>query len=871
MQTHRPFSSNAFKAKHFRKMVLKMKYINNVQIPKINLTYSKSPHETAYHLKKSTSDIIYKSNENLDLLNLMIKSSPNQYNTKKINKKLMVLNPLYIRGTEENLKRPNFNQNTEKVFYKYNLLYGSNTNNLIRAYSPKMRPMSSSINEFNKKMITQNDNNIFVFNEKEIMQLINARCKDIGIKLRDNMIYKFKTFFNSKCRNRYVNLSDCYLGIYSISLIAKFIYNNDRIAKLNLTKNNLGDHGVELLINAIKNSTSLILLNITSNSITYKGGQIIFENLANQQSIIDLNISTIEGSNRNYLTSLGVKNIDNYFNLNWYIETLNLAGNSIKDEGFIQICKGLDCTKNLKKLNLATNDIQYAGLSKGLSLVSSCKIFSLNLSNNKILDSGIKILTNSLQNFPNLNELSLSNCGFEFNGFQYLIKLLSDNKTPINKLNISGNYLKHKNFESISTFLESLPVKNLNISKCSLGNESTFILGECISMNENIKKINISENKISDAGFKSFTSIFATNHNIESFNVSKNLITDVSAKTFITNMKNNHSLKKINFFDNQLSNIMGNLFLEILDTNITLRNVNLLLNKVQVKTMDEINKKLKHNYIKEKAKYIPDLHKNIKNLKFKPELFKFYEQSIKNKKSLQNILYRTVKQNDKYFSKLIDKEHKKIDMKINKKQDIDEEINQLQKNIKIIMQKISALQDEAFDKEKELEKKIENEKKIFKKYKDENDLLKMEFNATKKSLNDIINETMLKHKKSLEKLNLAEITVNSKMKEINKKREILANLNDPDNLVPISFSNIKKNISKIDPLKEKLYKSGRFLKKATFNLSSNLNNILSEQNMTGVSTSTNENILTNNSYDKNKKNEKDNLKKQILKKAISKV
>ena len=130
---------------------------------------------------------------------------------------------------------------------------------------------------------------------------------------------------------------------------------------------------------------------------------------------------------------------------------------------------------------------------------------------------------------------------------------------------------------------------------------------------------------------------------------------------------------------------------------------------------------------------------------------------------------------------------------------------------------------------------------------------------------------MLKHKKSLEKLSLAEISVNSKMKEISKKREILANLNDPDNLVPISFANIKKNISKIDPLKEKLYKSGRFLKKATFNLSSNLNNILSEQNMTGVSTSTNENILTNNSYDKNKKNDKDNLKKQILNKAISKV
>ena len=50
------------------------------------------------------------------------------------------------------------------------------------------------------------------------------------------------------------------------------------------------------------------------------------------------------------------------------------------------------------------------------------------------------------------------------------------------------------------------------MSKCSLGNESTFILGECIVGNETIRQLNISENKISDSGFKSFIPLFSNNN-----------------------------------------------------------------------------------------------------------------------------------------------------------------------------------------------------------------------------------------------------------------------------------------------------------------------------------------------------------------------
>jgi Ran GTPase-activating protein (RanGAP) involved in mRNA processing and transport len=546
MKSHRPYSSNIFKGKPLQKKLKLMKVLNNNDMPQINNTYSRTRPPTSLHLYKDKSNIFAKSNENFDLLNLMIKSSPNQYNRKKINKKIVIINPLYIRGTYENLKRPNFNENTEKVFYKYNLLYGSNTNNLIRTYSPKMRPMSSSISEFNKKMVADIGKNVLVFNDDEIMKLIKARCKDIGISLRENMIYKFTTFINSKCKNRCVDLAESHLGVHSIKIISQLIYKADRISRLNLARNNLGDLGIEILMKAIKNSMSLISLNISSNNITYKGGQIIFEDLSEQQSIIDLNISSIEGTNRNHLNYLGVINIEKFFNKNKYIEKLNLSGNSIKDEGFISICKALKDNKNLEILNISNNDIHSQGLTQGLNLITSCKITSLNLSQNKLQDTGIKILSNSLQFFPNLCKLNLSYCGFEFNGFEYLIKSLSSFKT-ISNLNISGNNLKSKNFEKIRSFLESNSIKNLNIAKCSLGNDSANILGDCLSNNETIRKLNISGNKISDIGFKSFVKIFSHNSNIECFDCSQNLITDASAKNLVNYIKYNQHLKKLIF------------------------------------------------------------------------------------------------------------------------------------------------------------------------------------------------------------------------------------------------------------------------------------------------------------------------------------
>jgi hypothetical protein len=78
--------------------------------------------------------------DELDPLYLMIKNSPTKYDMKSVNTK-------YRRMSEMYLKKLRYQQEftkTDEVFFKYNVLYGNKSPNLIRNYSPKMRPVSVS-------------------------------------------------------------------------------------------------------------------------------------------------------------------------------------------------------------------------------------------------------------------------------------------------------------------------------------------------------------------------------------------------------------------------------------------------------------------------------------------------------------------------------------------------------------------------------------------------------------------------------------------------------------------------------------------------------------------------------------------------------
>ncbi len=87
----------------------------------------------------------FNSNPNeVNVLNLIIQTSPTKYDPNLLNKKLKKLNDIY----EEKRKNYSTISRVDELYYKYNILYGTKSNEIIRSYSPKMRPQSASFSNY---------------------------------------------------------------------------------------------------------------------------------------------------------------------------------------------------------------------------------------------------------------------------------------------------------------------------------------------------------------------------------------------------------------------------------------------------------------------------------------------------------------------------------------------------------------------------------------------------------------------------------------------------------------------------------------------------------------------------------------------------
>ena len=700
-----------------------------------------------------------------------------------------------------------------------------------------MNPMqvikrNNSSLEFYLKTMSESKKGTNVMNDQELVLLLQAKCKDIGINFRENMFFKFKEFCNTRCKNRIADFSESYLGLNSIKVISLLLLDTNRLSRLDLSRNNIGNLGVEILVNSIKKSRSLVSLNLSSNSISHKGGQLIFDSFIYQQSIVDLNLSSLEGSNRNRITSVGLENIPIYLSINHFIENLHLSGNSIKNEGFLYICEGLEKNQSLQYLDISNNGINEKGIKKGLEVISTYKIYSkinnLNISNNQILNTGILLLTGNLRYFPNLTSLNISYCGLEFKGFQSLLTTVQHMKR-LEHLNVSGNVLKSDNFYILKEFFAVFGIRYLNMARCSLGDKSAYYLGECVSSNESLKYLNISGNNISDAGFKGLMNIFKFNKSIESFDCSCNFITNNTCREFVRSLFYNICLKSINFYDNQLNDEIGGDFLNVIETNSNLIHINLTYNRIQSKTIDDINKKLKINYEKRKNNIIPEIERSIRDLEFRPEQFETLSRIIIEKQNLLKISYKKLKEDEKNFNNLMQKENKKLEEEKNRLEKLVDQRKNLENEIFTINKR---REDDDFETKNEEEKtrnKIEFERRKVIDIQKENEDLLVLYNKKKKEVDEKIQKIEKKLTISSNKYNSAKSQYDQKDKEYIEKFKYYQSLLNPNLLrkkQEIKIEEENDNNKKVDELRSSKIKFKLSSKKLNVknNTQSNINN-----------------------------------------------
>ena len=752
------------------------------------------------------------------------------------------------------LKNRVLNNNIEKQYYKYNILYGYKSNNIITTYSPKLRPNSSSVDNKSKNFLSSNNSFIEkkeIFNEDQIQLLFEKKCKDLNVPIKIDLFNRFNDYIKQKCSNRIIDLSECNLSLNSINALCSILYNSNICSRLILGKNNLGDKGVKNLMKILKNNTSIVYLDLSSNNIGVLGGDEIFKMLIDNISIININLSSVEGINRNRICSEGVKNIEYTLKFNKFLEEINLSSNSLKNDGLKYIINGLNKNTILKNLNISNNEINDKGMIYFKNL-QYCKLITLNISNNSIKNIGLDILSKCLisDSLNNLRTLNLSSCNLNFEGVKNFFRNIDLNHS-ISNLILNNNNLSDGNFSDLEIYLKNMNIKEIGLGSCNLSKNIEDLSSIIINSNT-LKKVDLSHNSIDDDTFIFFINLPKNNSILKHIDFSKNFITDFSCVHFIQGLISNRTLKTINFYDNQLNNNSANNLINVFKFNKTLTNINLENNRIQIRLMNEIKIFIKRNNDILKKKLIPIVKQNILNLKFEPSLINSISKRIKDCEDERENLIEKVKEDTIRFNKQKEIEINNLNKCIEENKIIEKEIEKINEQNNNIENIINDNNKESLIKINEIKSKINEIINDNKKIQEKNKILHIDLDNMKNELNEIIIKTKLQLKLEKDNYELSVIKLNNLKNDLENKMCEL-----------VEIKNFKFDIKKTKTLN----------KNQSHNLSSKNSNDLNKKKKNNNNYKNNdsiENSLKNSKIIKNPSLNKQKSSKSIKNKSTSK-
>ncbi|XP_056107610.1 NACHT, LRR and PYD domains-containing protein 12-like isoform X3 [Rhinichthys klamathensis goyatoka] len=244
-----------------------------------------------------------------------------------------------------------------------------------------------------------------------------------------------------------------------------------------------------------------------------------------------------------------------------HLRELSLSGNKLGDSGVKLFSAGLEnphCKLEILWLRrCGVTDEGCAALASALRLNPS-HLRELNLSGNKLGDSGVKLFSAGLENpYCKLEILWLYNCGVTDEGCAALASALRSNPSHLRKLNLSGNKLGDSGVKLFSAGLENphSKLEKLWLRRCGVTGEGCAALASALRSNpSHLRKLYLSGNKLGDSGVKLFSAGLVNPHcKLEFLGLSRCGVTDEGCVALASALRSNPShLRTMHLFGNKL-------------------------------------------------------------------------------------------------------------------------------------------------------------------------------------------------------------------------------------------------------------------------------------------------------------------------------
>ncbi|CAM4659104.1 unnamed protein product [Leuciscus chuanchicus] len=243
------------------------------------------------------------------------------------------------------------------------------------------------------------------------------------------------------------------------------------------------------------------------------------------------------------------------------LEELNMNNNNLQSSGVIHLCSGLKSVKcKLEILRLSQCALTEESCSALASVLSSdsSTLKDLDLSNNNLKDSGVKLFSDGLKENCKLEKLRLSDCSITEEGYKALASALRSNPSHLIELDLRGNDPGQSGVKKLNNLLQDpdCQLKTLRILGPAADEACQYVRGIVGKNPLLLRKLNLSKRKLGDTRVNQLAALLQDKHcKLNKLMLNNNSITEEGCAALTSAFNSNPSnLIELDLSGNKLGN-----------------------------------------------------------------------------------------------------------------------------------------------------------------------------------------------------------------------------------------------------------------------------------------------------------------------------